>query len=530
MAFLFGLPDMSKRLSLYKFSDIDKAFAGLAFTSVNGKTPRWASLSATLQLLNRLDCKAIIKQYPVQDPDYYAEYSRYYSKTFASIDKYCHRFHFFSCESLEVEDSLDYLDRIHANNPSDYLGFITIRPIRSSPVAATIIKPPKGNHFVLAHDEFHVHLAGRTFSIRATPFMQQDNAVGACAQASIWMALRTLRKREGNSAFDPAQITSAATRFLTRGRTLPNREGLSVEQIIEAVRFAGYSSHIIWLKGQTEAITDKSLANSKRKIYTYVESEIPVILGLFPPSPQPGHAVVLIGHGWDAKTQPIAIDNCTMPHNSTLTMFHSVSWVNDFYVHNDNTGPYLKLKDRSDEENFYSLEQVAFAVPLLPSDVFITGEEAEVISFEVILQMIKEYLETKSDELPQTKVKPIVVRTYLSERYRFREWVAKNDNMADILKKYYREKEFPKRIWITEICLLDNYAESDKNKSNRIGEVILDPTGEPNDTPFLSAHINVSALLGKTGPGILFDRSSDGHGIEVLRIDDDKIYPALCRI
>lgn len=518
---------MSKRLSLYKFSDIESAFSGLAFTSVNGKTPRWDSLSNILGLLNNLDCKAVIKQYPVQDPDYYAEYSRYYSKAFASLDKYCHRFHFFSTEPKVNEDSLDYLDRVHAISPNDYLGFMTIRPIRSSPVGATIIRPPKENHFVLAHEEFHVHLAGRTFLIRATPFMQQDNAVGACAQASIWMALRTLRKREGSSAFDPAQITSAATRFLTRGRTLPNREGLSVEQIIEAVRFAGYSSHIIWIKGHTDGVSDEILANAKRKIYTYVESEIPVILGLFP-SPQTGHAVVLIGHGWNSKVEPSPIGTYGMPHDSVLNIFHSVSWVNDFYIHNDNTGPYLKLMDRSKQD--YALEHAAFAVPLLPSDVFITGEEAEVTSFDLISQMIKEYLETKSDDLHELKVKPIVVRTYLSERYKFREWVAKSESMSDHLKRYYREKEFPKRVWITEVCLFDSYADSDKNKSNRIGEVILDPTGEPNDTPFLSAHINVSALLGKSGPGILLDRSSSGQDIEVLRIDEDKVYSALCRV
>lgn len=518
---------MSKRLSLYKFSKIDEAFAGLAFTLVHGKEPRWNSLSNILQLLNGLGCTAIIKQYPVQDPDYYAEYSKYYSKTFASIDKYCHRLHFFSFDPLEGEDSLDYIDRVHNQNQDAYLGFITIRPIRSSPVAATIIRPPKGNHFVLAHEVFQVHLAGRTFSIRATPFLQQDNAVGACAQASIWMALRTLRKREGNSAFDPAQITTAATRFLARGRTLPNREGLSVEQITEAVRYAGYSSHIIWIKGHSEEINDDKLANAKRKIYTYVESEIPVILGLFP-TPQTGHAVVLIGHGWDASAKPVPIASVSMPQDSDLNIFHSCSWVNDFFIHNDNSGPYLRLQDRS-QSGDYALEQAVFAVPLLPSDVFITGEEAETISLDMIPQMIKEFLVRKSEENVQVEVKQIVVRTYLSERYKFREWITNNPSVTTALKRYYREKEFPKRIWITEVCLLDTYAESDKNNAIRIGEVILDPTGEPNDNPFLSAHLNISALVGEAGPGILLDRSSDGSQIEVLRIDDDMVYSPLCR-
>lgn len=515
---------MADRLTLHKYSDRDAVFSDLAFAAPSiGREARRRPLESIFNLLNGMSCQAIIKQFPVQDPDFYAEYNRYYSKVFGHDGKYCHRFHFFALAPLENEDALDFIDRAHEEGASNYLGFVTIRPIRSSPVAASILKPPPGSHFILASDKFDIHLAGRTFCISGTPFMQQDNAVGACAQASIWMALRTLRKKEGNSAFDPAQITSAATRFLARGRTLPNREGLSVEQIVEAVRFAGYSSHILWLKDPGDSDRDSlRLADAKRKIYTYVESEIPVILGVYT-NIHSGHALVSIGHNWDQTADVAPIDTWTLPGAAQLDIYHSVSWVKDFLVHNDNSGPYLKLSDRVDA-NFYALDQAAFAIPLLPSDVFITGEEAEVTSFDLIKKLILPILEDKNVTL-----KPLVLRTYLSERFKFRDWVTRNQHMTDELKRYYRQKVLPKRIWITEICLLDGYCDSHNSQSIRVGEVILDPTGEPDDIPFLSAHINLSAIKGVSGAGICIDRSGDGTQIEAIPIEHDNTYSALCR-
>lgn len=79
--------------------------------------------------------------------------------------------------------------------------------------------------------------------------MQQDNAVAVCAQASIWVALRTLRRREGDRAHNPAQITDAATKYLISDRTRPNKSGLTIQQMAEAVRAAGYSPSLCdWLR------------------------------------------------------------------------------------------------------------------------------------------------------------------------------------------------------------------------------------------------------------------------------------------
>lgn len=511
------------RLNLYDFSNLKDAFSNLAFSLPNshGPSPRMVPLTTALSHIGKLGCNAIIKQHAVQDPDFSAEYHAYYSRMFGQVDKFCHRFHFFSTPIIPNESALDFIDR--ASKEKDcYLGFITIRPVRSSPVAATILRALENQNFLLSSDHFDVHLAGQEFKVCGTPFMQQDNAVGACAQASIWMALRTLRKKEGNSAFDPAQITSAATRFLVRGRTLPNREGLAVDQMIEAIRFANYSPHIMQFSTAPAVLQSDDLRIAKRKIYAYVESEIPVVLGVFP-SPAAGHAIVLIGHRWQANHNPT-------PYNVSngLTLFHAADWVTNFIAHNDNTGPYIDLPETTTGD--YRLDQVKFAIPLLPNDVFMTGEEAEAVAENLLFNAFQPGSQSNSEAHSQSIKEQLVVRTYLIDRHQFRKWVTDNTGIHPDVKEYYRLKVFPKRIWITEINLLSQYNGTCNGSLSRVGEIIIDPTGEPNDAPFLSIHLNISCIMGlPSAQGVIFDRAADSKDIRAIPISGDTLYSALCR-
>lgn len=523
------------RLEPFLFSNLESAFSDLAFNVPNrhGASPRMNPLINSLDHIDKLGGKTIVRQHTVQDPDFFSEYYAYYSRVFGDTDKYCHRMHFFSMEMNPDEDVLDFIDRA-AGNADSYLGFITVRPVRSSPVAATILRPLPNQHFLLSSDVFDVHLAGRKFLVRGTPFMQQDNAVGACAQASIWMALRTLRKKEGNSAFDPAQITSAATRFLVRGRTLPNREGLGIDQMIEAIRFAGYSPHLMQFStanpqpGANNHLVGNEILNAKRKIYAYVESEIPVVLGVFP-SPTAGHAVVLIGHTWN-------VNNNATPYfsNSDLKLYHAADWVTSFISHNDNTGPYLELPETGG--NDYCFEQARFSIPLLPSDVFMSGEEAEQVANKILIDLLQlNQLPTSTVNTAQEvqKFEDLVIRTYLVERHRFREWVTDKTDIHIEVKNYYRLKILPKRIWVTEVCLLKEHNNTRNGSLSRVGEILIDPTGEPNDAPFLSIHLNISAIApiasGVGVSGVIIDREADGQLIKYIPLQTDTCYSSLSR-
>lgn len=521
--------DNAKRLHIVNVSSIDDirndVLNDILHTSWHAASdaPLSSPLEQTLIIALELGCKSILVQGQVQDPDYLAEYAAYYSKLFRNVDRYCHRLHFFKEAAAADQSALQFLDTVAQDS---YLGFATIRPLPRCEVGVTILPPPKQAHFILSHDKFPVHIAGREFEVTGTPFMQQDNAVGACAQASIWMALRTLRKKVGNSALDPAQITSAATRFLALNRTMPNREGLSHSQMIEAVRSAGHAPLTIMFDEAPHEDEEKLeyVKRVKRLLYPYVESEIPVILGVFPETNE-GHALLLIGHDWPQK-KPEQYEKVRLRlAEGSLDIAHAVSWTDGFFVHNDNTGPYQPFVCRTvaTEKPYYAIEDIRFAIPVLPNGVFMTAQEAEETSAKML-----QYILSRLGDVLKVWSERIVFRTYLSDKHSFRKWVLESA-MSDTLKTHYREKFLPQRVWITELSIADAYQDAMDAPPIRIGEIILDPTDDPKDAPFLSIHINLPAL-GVDLPGLLLDRDPNPDGkIDIKNLTDEVVYACYVR-
>lgn len=396
---------------------------------------------------------------------------------------------------------------------------MTLRPISTSPVAATILTSTKlpRNFFITSKDEFIVNLAGQKFSVIGTPFFQQDNAVGACAQASIWMALRTLRRKEGHAAFNPAQITTSATKFLVNGRTLPNRTGLTIDQIIQAVRDAGFSPHLIALrKDRNTPATEPEIRHMKKSLYPYVESGIPVILALW--TNNGGHAVLTIGHGWQENPINLRLDGTLQPQaGGKLEIFDASSWVEPFVIQNDNSGPYLPISETS--QSTYALEHAFFAIPLLPADVFIDGDEAR----ETCLKLLTLALANQENLIGN-----LVVRTYLQDRSEFRTTVVKS-SMSEQAKQYYRTKWLPRRIWVMELNQLENYGLAPDGGSRRLGEIIIDPASEPEEGHFLSIHLTPSLLPAADADhgkfGVIIDRDAFTGEIRSTRIEDCIYHP-----
>jgi len=343
--------------------------------------------------------------------------------------------------------------------------------------------------------------------------MQQDNTVGACAQASIWMSLRTLRKKEGFAAHNPAQITTLATKYMVSGRTLPNREGLQVSQMIEAVRSAGYAPNLLHLPEPISRMKNEdddvfAVRNVERVsgirdvLYPYIESELPVILVLF--HANNGHAVVMIGHGWNSKPENFIQDQ------KEARFIKAVSWATPYYIHNDNTGPYRELLGQSDSD--YSLGMARYAIPLFPNDVFMNAQEAEAAAIATIQEVERH---TSGRGITSLGDDRYVVGTYLQDGCKFRDFVV-SASLCAPLKEYYRMKSLPRRVWVTEINKFDGYG---GNVATRVGEVLIDPTGEPTEMPFLSAHI----------PSVLFDRDQDTEEIKFYDINHDNGYDRLDR-
>lgn len=528
-----------ERLRLYNLDpDPHASLSGIAAEELEPKQQplgdrdqgRLVPLENTFRHIVSIGARTAVVQRNVQDPDFIAEHGTYYAKWPLKVPRYCTRVHLFS----ETPPSDDVLSTIAAFADSDkqdvYLGFMTFRPVASSPVGATILATAQPEQFITARDYFKVNLAGHVFVVKGTPFLQQDNAVGACAQASIWMALRTLRRKEGQAAFDPAQITNAATRFLVYQRTLPNRSGLSIDQIAEAVRSAGFSPHYIALRPQEEDVTElepstcqEQALRTRSQLYPYIESGLPVVLALRRNLSAAGHAILLVGHGWNRTPRNESrLGTLRLNNGGNIHLVDASTWTDPLIIHNDNTGPYQALTD--DISEGYCIQDAIAAIPFLPEHVFIDGEEARGASIRLLIRALNPLSGDLTMLLDEQRTAQFVIRTYLMDRSEFR-YAAAHGKMCDFLQRYYQHKWLPRRIWITEINAAPLYAQSPDGNTECLGEILLDPSAEPADCPFLTIHLR-PALLGTNDhdAGALIDRDAFSGEIETKLVPNDTAY------
>lgn len=459
-------------------------------------------LNCCIDLIFNAGLVAVVAQRRVRDPDFSAEHAAYYSEQFRRVPQTCTRVHFFLQATPPTVELLTYLDSVSEDS---YLGFITLRPIPRAPVGATILSARvAGSNVVCSLDNFPVHISGKSFEIEGTPFMQQDNAVAVCAQASIWVALRTLRRREGDRAHNPAQITDAATKYLISDRTRPNKSGLTIHQMAEAVRAAGYSPLLMRLVKDPKNHGPAQITEVRKRLQSYIESNIPVLLALYPGTG--GHAVVAVGHTWE--TSPSAF--IYTPYSSSnikLDFTHASTWAPKFLIHNDNSGPYQELPPQSGSG--YALSQAHYAIPLMPTDVFMTADEALLSSSRVLGKLLEAAAlkHGKTTSEIQSIAKSLVVRLLLVEKRRLRHWAA-NEPMPTELSTWLRIEDLPRRVWLLEIHLAAGFGARPpaSSKATMVGMILIDPTSDflDGDSNILMSYLDLQTAAGFGGGALAY--------------------------
>lgn len=432
-----------------------------------------------VQHLRKIGAQTLLVQDSVRDPDFLAEHEAFYNKQHRVISRLCSRLHAFSAavptppqgESHGSRDVLDFLDNL-PNPASQYLGFVTIRPLRHAPIGASILLPDHPED-VTCHEGFPVHIAGRDFLVCGTPYLQQDNAVGACAQASIWMSLRTQMKRVGNMAYNPADLTRAATRYMALDRVFPGRQGLIIEQMLEAVRSSGHDPLTLTCD-PTPPLRTPSAVQVIEQAMPYVESGLPVIATLFPPGG--GHAVVCIGRQLAAA--PV-FDSTRVMTPLGIRYRVASDWVEALVIHNDNTGPYLPIKTGDPATNNYCLEHAKNLIVPLPDGVHITAKEAELAALKALAYTC--VIHSQYDTSKQARLTPendIVLRTILVRRHAFRRWALADQELDQALKDWYRTIELPRLVWVVELHDAQLFDPRNPNTCSRIGEIVLDASAD----------------------------------------------------
>jgi len=274
------------------------------------------------------------------DRDFLEDYSAYYVRCFSPYSRFCKRILFFS-ESFTESDFMALLKgtvsplTIQILKES-FLGFMVLKPLPFSVIGRTCLKTFKdnGERTYPINRKYFAHLCGIELVVESLAFQEQDSVAGACATTALWSAFHATSRKFQHAMPSPFEITRAATTTgFNASRTFPNAEGLSIQEMAQAVRSVGLEPH-------TVAAGDE--ATVKSAIYAYQFAGIPILLAvelwdIEPAEPKivAGHAMAITGFGVQGTP--------AIPVGPTKMLDES-SRINRIYVHDDGLGPFARME------------------------------------------------------------------------------------------------------------------------------------------------------------------------------------------
>lgn len=537
----FRILDLAKKKGL-------RALYGVALASDRGDLAMLRTLEVALG-----HAKSAVVEDLYVDYEYESAYSKFYSRVFRKVDKWCQRIHFFSCSAREL--SLRDL----TPHQKDYLGFSVVRPLSALKTGRTVLRPPiahaKGLEFHLAVHDHQVNLAGTPLSIRGAAFIEQDTRTAACASAAIWMATVKYAPELGLRSLTSAEITELATTYdVSVGRAMPS-EGLNTSQMLQALRAMGFDPIVYGAN---------NLSAAKSALYSYVESQIPVIIGVRLDGDSVGHAVTAFGHSYDAKRKPNRVQ-VRFPDGEQVEFCRSSEWTDSFLVNDDQRGPYRRFRFLEPDEyppDYDPLKKGKAATPEdtaifemdcgivdipglkvkipsdkvrgvilymlipLPAGVSLRAEEAEVKSINWIRAFPHAIHAGPASKLRKELDRGhLVLRTYLRPSNQFKVDVFRRPGMNKVLKDSYRTLALPKYVWVTEVSRADYMAETSPAKRLMFGEILNDATANPHTDSYVAIHL--PGWFSKTGP----EQGDPDLALsaDTWRVLKDEPYPHLTR-
>lgn len=447
-----------------------------------------------LDLVKNLGCQSVVIEKEYVDADYLEEYSDFYSRSFRDYSSKSIRLHFFG-DKINYQNLVDLSDK-------RYLGYSVVRPIGSFRTGRTILISPYHDgdrYFTLCKDSFGVNLSGNNLKVCAMPFIQQDTNINVCAQATLWMTHYYMHKRFGYPRFTPPEITRLATKYMTIG---PVRRGLHVNQMLAALREMGYSPVVF---------TNYSPSDTTKIIYSYVESEIPVILTLKLPNGE-GHAIVIIGHDYNVKNK------------LTNRERFNIGFIDHFYYHDDAEGPYRKLNLK--RHGYISIrDNVTHVLVPSPKEITMQIDDVlkhiiELVDINILNNFTGLFKDAEKCKFSAKEIYGLVFRTYLRRSNDFKNNLP--NEMSEFFRLKYKAMRMPKYVWVTELSRKE-LLNLPLSKNRKIfGEIIIDSTADRHARfeSFLAIH-----LLGR----MLIRKPEEHFPFELLFDSTEEPYQHLVR-
>jgi hypothetical protein len=298
----------------------------------------------------------VIERYYI-DRDFIQDFGVFYSTSLYAYPNWCQRIHFFSIDKNQVRRELRKLVELGANagiadsggtfekacrdfSDKFYMGFSVIKPLLGSPVGRTVLRHygvEAGKGLVRKFNctrNYQVHLLGIDLTVCGLIFQQQDVGVSACATTAVWSSLSKTRDFEEIATPTPAQITQLASQYvLPFGRPMPS-EGLSIEQMCQAIQAVHVSPTLIIIENANDA---RGFLHS-----AILSGFAPVLVLESVRDKYSYHAVTVAGMKVRKKHSPTILRDRIDDEAGDLV---------SLYVHDDRLSPYFRadlLKRKSD--------------------------------------------------------------------------------------------------------------------------------------------------------------------------------------
>ena len=476
-----------------------------------GKVP---ALSEILELFRDLGAGSVISEGRYIDRDFSAAYAAFYAALFEPHLKYCRRLHFFEGDISPAVSSTDPSEialNIEATAP-DYLGYVVLRPVLHAPVGAAIVSADhfvaKGRGEVSVKSSYAVHLLGAELTIQGIPVTAQDSRVGACAQSAIWTIGRHFTSKHGSPWFSLPEITELALvptdSFISRSLPIGS-EYLTPDNMVRALR-AMDRHPVVYARSDFSDPTSWPQPPAEI-VHRYLDSGIPVIIGLAPTPPNSiGHAVVAVGHKLEPAFDPALLKERPTP----------AAEISDFLVNDDQRGVYRYLPNLSSRKDYpWSLsEHCLYLIVPLPSKVFFKADVAEALARIYLANVVRQRADIcNATGLESTTLEPVpddfqlamdgdllVGRTYLTFGWKYKERALRNGIPTE-LKEEILIRQFPRFVWVTEFSLAsETYGQEPSDRRVR-AHVVLDATGNRFGESAMVVDVPGLAVLWSAAPG-----------------------------
>lgn len=442
------------------------------------------------------------------DKQYRDTYYSYFSQKYSSFNRNCLRLSFFEGNVNQnniIQNSVDSIQKI-------FIGVIVLRPLTVGNIGTTLLNPQKLKvRGYIQFCKYKVMVCGKKIFFEAFPFFSQDAETMTCAETAIFNLLNYYgHKYADYRILMPREILDSLERTHYE-RVLPAK-GIGDEYITKVLS----ESHLY-------PRLYSSVNDFDELLYAYIESGIPLILGL------PRHVVICIGHGQINKQLLKAptddLINYSQVDNCTYYYINPSKFIDGYIVMDDNGEPYSQknidiltkeyyiqsnlpmqmtivdeidsmeqinevdsvsfdvdnLDDIIQSENnngYYSISTIkntydSIIVPL-HRRVYIDAARAKEIFTELFLEnglFIKELKNAYLDNSwITTKDNPLLWRMFLTTSSNFKEFKGKTYG-DEVMQSTYINSPYPHFIWILELGTIKCYEEG----KARV-EIILDAT------------------------------------------------------